>query len=78
MSNKTYDIIKFISLIIAPIATLTAALAQIWNIPYGAQITATIAAFDVFAGAIVTIAKNIYDKEQQAIGDGSGEETADG
>jgi len=63
MSNKAYDILKLISLIIAPIATFTAALSQIWNIPYGAQITATIAAADVLMGAIVTIAKKIYDKE---------------
>jgi hypothetical protein len=64
MSNKAYDTMKLISLIIAPIATFTAALSQIWNIPYGAQITATIAAADVLMGAIVTIAKRNYDKEQ--------------
>ena len=63
MSNKAYDTMKLISLIIAPIATFTAALSQIWNIPYGAQITATIAAADVLMGAIVTIAKKSYDKE---------------
>lgn len=68
MSNKTYDIIKFISLIIAPVATFMAALAQIWNIPYGAEITATLAAFDIFVGAIVTIAKSIWDKEQHQEG----------
>lgn len=64
MPNKAYDIIKFISLIIVPVATFTAAIIQIWGIPYGAQITATIAAADVLLGAIVTAAKAIYDKEQ--------------
>lgn len=64
MPNKAYDTMKFISLIIAPVATFMAALTQIWGIPYGAEITATIAAADVLMGAIVTIAKSIYDKEQ--------------
>ena len=65
MPNKAYDIMKFIALIIAPVATFTAALAQIWNIPYGVQITATIAAADVLMGAIVTVAKAIWDKDQK-------------
>ena len=65
MPDKAYDIMKFVSLIIAPVATFTAAIAQIWSIPYGAQITATIAAADVLMGAIVTIAKSMYDKQQQ-------------
>lgn len=65
MPNKAYDILKFISLIIAPVATFTAAIAQTWNIPYGAQITATIAAADILMGAIVTIAKAFWDKDHQ-------------
>ena len=73
MPNKAYDIMKFISLIIAPVATFTAALMQIWGIPYGAEITATIAAADILMGAIVTAAKAIWDKEQK-----EAEETAGG
>ena len=65
MPNKAYDIMKFIALIIAPIATFTATIAQIFNIPYGVQIAAAIAAADVLMGAIVTAAKAIWDKEQQ-------------
>lgn len=64
MSNKTYDVIKMISLIGAPAITLIAAIISIWNIPYGAQITATLAAIDTFMGALVVILKSNYDKKK--------------
>ena len=69
-SDKIYDVIKFISLCIAPICTFFAALVSIWGIPYGNEIVATIAALDVLCGAIVTIMKAIYDKEQKALQEG--------
>lgn len=62
MSNKTYDIIKLISLIGTPAITLIAAVISIWNIPYGAQITATLAAIDTFLGALVVILQMNYNK----------------
>jgi len=65
LSNKTYDTIKFIALLIAPIATFVAALVDIWGIPYGSQIVATISAIDVFVGALVVILKTIYDKAKE-------------
>jgi len=61
MSNKVYDTMKFISLLIAPIVVFITALVQIWGIPYGAEIVATIGAIDVLFGAIVVIAKKKYD-----------------
>lgn len=65
LSNKTYDTIKFIALLIAPIATFVAALVDIWGIPFGSQIVATISALDVFVGALVVILKTIYDKAKE-------------
>ena len=62
ISNKTYDTIKFIALLIAPLCTFFAALVDIWGIPYGSQIVATIAALDALMGAIVIILKNNYVK----------------
>ena len=63
MSNKTYDIIKMISLIGTPAITLVAAIISIWNIPYGSQITATLAAIDTFMGALVVILNFNYNKK---------------
>ena len=66
ISNKTYDIIKFISLIIAPIAVFVAALATIWGWgDVGSKVVATISAIDVLVGAVVVILKAIYEKQQK-------------
>lgn len=65
MSNKAYDILKLISLIIAPAVVFLTALVDIWGIPYGSQIIATLAAVDVLLGALVTIFKTMYDKAQK-------------
>lgn len=62
ISNKTYDIIKKISLLILPLTTFVAALVEIWGIPYGSQIVATLAALDTFAGVAVTILAADYKK----------------
>lgn len=61
MSDRMYDIIKNVALILTPVLAFLASLVTIWNIPYGAEITATLTAIDVLAGAIVVVTKKIYD-----------------
>lgn len=64
-SNKTYDVLKFIAGIVLPaVATLYAALAGIWGLPYADQIPGTIMAIDTFLGVILGISTNKYWKEQ--------------
>lgn len=49
MSNKTYDILKWIAMYLLPAAgTLYFALAGIWGLPYGEQVVGTITAVDCF------------------------------
>lgn len=68
MSNKTYDTIKNISLFAAPVIVFVSALVTIWNIPYSAQITATLAAIDAMLGGFVIVAKKIYDNKHKSEG----------
>lgn len=43
MTNKIYDVLKYIALIVLPaIGTLYFAVAGIWGLPYGEQIVGTI------------------------------------
>lgn len=64
MSNKTYDILKYIAQILLPaIATLYFALSQIWGFPFGEKIVGTITAIDTFIGAMLKISTNKYYKE---------------
>lgn len=61
MSNKVFDIMKYIAQIVLPaIGTLYFALASIWGLPYGEQIVGTITAIDTFLGAILMISTSKY------------------
>ena len=63
MSNKTYDILKFIAQVVLPaIGTLYFALAGIWGFPYGEQIVGTITAVDTFLGVVLGISSAQYNK----------------
>lgn len=63
MSNKMYDILKYIAQIVLPaIATLYFALAGIWGFPYGEEIVGTITAVDTFLGVLLKISTDSYNK----------------
>lgn len=63
MSNKTYDVLKFVAQIVLPaLGTLYFALASIWGLPYGEQIVGTITAVDAFLGAILGVSTSQYNK----------------
>lgn len=65
MSNKTYDILKWIAQLLLPaLGTLYFALAAIWGFPYGEQIVGTITAIDTFLGTILHISSNKYNEGQ--------------
>lgn len=63
MSNKTYDVLKKISLMLVPLVTFITALTEIWGFKYGSAIGMTISAFAVFMGACLTISTKNYNKE---------------
>jgi len=67
MSNKTYDILKWVAQLLLPaLATLYFALTSIWGLPYGEQIVGTITAIDTFLGIILGISTvNYYKKEEK-------------
>ena len=66
ISNKTYDILKYIVTIVLPaLTTLWLALATIWNLPYGEPIGATMGAITVFLGALIGISSAQYNKEKE-------------
>lgn len=66
MSNKTYDILKWIAQILLPaLGTLYFALAGIWNFPYAEQIVGTITAIDTFLGVLLGIASVNYNKNKE-------------
>jgi len=70
MSNKTYDILKWIAQIALPATgTLYFALSSIWGFPYGEQIVGTITAVDAFLGALLGISSKQYYEMHEAMGE---------
>lgn len=64
MSNKVYDVLKWIALVVLPaLASLYIGLGQFWNIPYPEQISGTIMLVDAFLGAILGISSIQYAKK---------------
>lgn len=64
MSNKVYDVLKWIAQILLPaIGTLYFAIASIWGLPYSEEIVGTITAIDAFLGALLGISTYQYRKE---------------
>lgn len=66
ISNKTYDILKYICQIALPaLGTLYFALAGIWNFPYAEAVVGTITAVDTFLGVILGISTINYNKNNK-------------
>lgn len=64
MSNRTYDILKWIAQILLPaLGTLYFALSKIWGFPFATEVVGTIAAIDTFLGAVLGISTANYNKE---------------
>lgn len=63
MSNKTYDVLKWIAQLLLPsLGTLYFAIAGIWGLPYAEQVVGTITAVDTFLGVILGISSAQYSK----------------
>lgn len=63
MSNKAYDVLKWIAMYLLPaLGTLYFALASIWGLPFGEEIVGTITAIDTFLGVILGISNSQYKK----------------
>lgn len=65
MSNKTYDLLKNLCLIVIPLIAFVSTICGIWNVPYTEQITGTLVALETFLGAVVKIANTNYNKAKE-------------
>lgn len=63
LSNKTYDIIKWVVMIVLPaLSALYVGLGGIWGWPYIDQVAGTISCITVFLGALLGISSASYKK----------------
>lgn len=67
MNNKTYDILKWVAIIVLPaLSTLVAGVFPIWGLPYGSEIAQTITAIATFLGAVLMVSNARYLKNSEA------------
>ena len=63
MSNKAYNILKWIAMIVLPaLATLYLGLSNVWGLPYGEEVSTTITLVNTFLGTVLMISTNQYNK----------------
>lgn len=62
MTNRAYDILKVIALIVIPAAvTCWIAIGNIWGLPYVEEIAGTATAIATFLGALLKISSDRYN-----------------
>ena len=66
MSNKVYDVLKWIAQILLPaVGALYFALADLWGLPFPAEIVGSITAIDAFLGCVLGISSSSYNKKME-------------
>lgn len=64
MSNKTYDTLKNIALLLPLFSTFIMAIFKIWNIPYATEVGLTLTAINTLVAGIVQVANKIYKNKK--------------
>lgn len=61
ISNRTYDILKWVAIIVMPsLATFIVGIGGIWSIPYAGQVAATVTTIGVLLGAFLGVSSVKY------------------
>ena len=64
MSNKVYDVLKWIALIaLDAVGLFYKTIATIWGTPLGDEVLATCTALSIFIGALIGISSAQYNKK---------------
>lgn len=72
LSNRQYDIAKdIVTLVLPSAATLYAAIAGIWGLPFSVEIVGTAAAIATFLGAVLKINTVKFAKENTVVDNNS-------
>lgn len=67
MTQKTYETLRIIAMLVAPIAAFVAVLCNAWNLPYAQPIAMTLTGLDALFGAIVEILRKEWKNKHPEI-----------
>lgn len=66
ITGKTYDVMKFIALVLLPaLGSAYFALAGIWGLPNAEEVVGTLVVLDTFLGAVLQLSSNAYAKSDE-------------
>lgn len=66
LSNKTYDVLKWLSLVaIDAVGLFYSTLSKIWGLPFGDQVFETCVAVSIFLGALIGISSAQYKNNKE-------------
>lgn len=63
ISDRAYDILKWVQKILVLLATFYTTIANIWNLPFGDEISKTCLALATFLLGLLEIASATYNKD---------------
>lgn len=66
MSNEKYDKLQKIMRLFIPLITFLTAIGDIWGFHWMGLVTATIAAFNIFLGQVLTASSKKYKEAKEA------------
>ena len=70
MSNKTYDVAKYIAMIGLPaLITLYSSIAAVWGLPWTEEVVVTMAAVNTFLGTLLGLSTRKYNQINTHKGD---------
>ena len=72
LKNSTYDTLKIVAWVLAPLITFVGAILTIWGVNNAEKITATLAALDTLIGSLLTISNSNYYKDNDEDMEGEG------
>lgn len=66
MSNKVYDVLKWLSLIaFDAVGVFYKTISTIWSLPYGDEVLATFSAVSLFIGTLIGVSSVMYNKNNE-------------
>ena len=65
MSNEQYDKLQKVMRVIVPLIIFLTAIGDIWGLSWMGPVTATIAAFNVFLGQVLTASSKKYKEAKE-------------
>ena len=66
LSNKVYDVLKWLSLIaLDAVGVFYKTISTVWGLPYGDEVLATFSAFSLLIGTLIGISSVMYNKNNE-------------